>query len=177
LSRVSYCDCVDDKYRPMTFSLETERLFLRLRSRNDATWNLELLGEHEGGTTLTLDQAEQRLVEQEISARDSGIGFLTIHRKTEGDAIGYCGLLVGRCSFDEPEIAFELLCRFHGHGYATEAASMVLDAAHATGRRRLWSTVRSWNAPSFRVLERIGFTRDHSVFDDKGEIVYMVHDA
>ena len=161
----------------MTFSLETERLFLRLRSRDDATWNLELMGEHEGGTTLTLDEVQQRLVEQEISARDSGIGFLTIHRKTEGDSIGYCGLLIGRGSFEEPEIAFELLRRFHGHGYATEAASIVLDAALATGRRRVWSTVRSWNAPSFRVLEKIGFNRDHSVFDDNGELVYMVHDA
>lgn len=177
MGRVSYCDGVNDKYRPMTFSLETERLFLRLRSRDDATWNLELMGEHEGGTTLTLDEVQQRLVEQEISARESGIGFLTIHRKAEADAIGYCGLLIGRCSFDEPEIAFELLHRFHGLGYATEAASIVLDAALATGRRRIWSTVRSWNAPSFRVLEKIGFNRDHSVFDDKGEIVYMVHDA
>lgn len=161
----------------MTFSLETERLFLRLRTKDDANWNLELMGEHEGGTTLTLDEARQRLVDQEISARDSGIGFLTIHRKTEGDAIGYCGLLIGRCSFDEPELAFELLRRFHGYGYATEAASIVLDAAHATGRSRLWSTVRSWNAPSLRVLEKIGFNRDHSDNDDHGEIVYLVHDA
>lgn len=161
----------------MTFSLETERLFLQLRSRDDASWNLELKGEHEGGTTLTLDEERQRLVDQEISARENGIGFLTIHRKAEGDAIGYCGLLIGRASFEEPELAFELLRRFHGYGYATEAARIVLDAAHATGRSRLWSTVRSWNAPSFRVLEKIGFTRDHSVFDDKGEIVYMVHNA
>jgi len=29
-----------------------------------------------------------------------------------------------------------------------------LDSAFATGRRRLWSTVRAWNAPSFRVLAR-----------------------
>lgn len=161
----------------MAFSLETERLFLRLRAKEDANWNLELMGEHEGGTTLTLDEAQQRIVDQEISARETGIGFLTIHRKTEGDAIGYCGLLIGRCSFDEPEIAFELLRRFHGHGYATEAASMVLDAAHATGRSRLWATTRSWNVQSLRVLEKIGFIRDHCTSDEKGEIVYMVHDA
>lgn len=161
----------------MTFSLETERLSLRLRSRDDATWNLELMGEHEGGTTLTLDEVQQRLVGQEILALESGIGLLTIYRKVERDAVGYCGLLIGRGSFDEPEIAFELLRRFHGHGYATEAAGIVLDAALATGRNRLWSTVRSWNAPSFRVLEKIGFIRDHSVIDDHGELVYMVHDA
>jgi RimJ/RimL family protein N-acetyltransferase len=161
----------------MSFAIETERLLLRLRGREDATWNLELLGEHEGGTTRTLAEAQQRLAEQNVQAHASGIGFLAIQRRAEGDVIGYCGLLVGRGSFDEPEIAYELLRRVHGHGYATEAARAVLDAAFATGRRRLWSTVRAWNAPSFRVLEKIGFRRDHSVTDERGELVYLVRDA
>jgi RimJ/RimL family protein N-acetyltransferase len=161
----------------MAFAIETERLALRLRDREDATWNLELLGEHEGGTTLTLAEAQQHLAEQNVQAHASGIGFLAIQRRAEGDVIGYCGLLVGRGSFDEPEIAYELLRRVHGHGYATEAARAVLDAAFATGRRRLWSTVRAWNAPSFRVLEKLGFRRDHSVTDERGELVYLVRDA
>jgi RimJ/RimL family protein N-acetyltransferase len=161
----------------MAFSLETERLSLRLRVREDAVWNLELLGEHEGGTTRTLAEAEQRLVDQNAQARETGIGFLAITRRVEGDVIGYCGLLVGRASFDEPEIAYELLRRYHGHGYATEAARAVLDAAFATGRQRIWSTVRAWNGPSLRVLEKIGFRRDHTVIDDLGEIVYLVCDA
>ena len=54
---------------------------------------------------------------------------------------------------DEPEIAYELFRRVHGHGYATEAGRAVAGAAAATGRKRLWSTVGSWNAPSLRVLE------------------------
>ncbi|MEU9455391.1 GNAT family N-acetyltransferase [Streptomyces sp. NPDC048277] len=57
---------------------------------------------------------------------------------------------MGRASLDEPEIAYELFRRAHGQGYAAEAASAVLDAAITTGRTRLWATVRSWNAPSFR---------------------------
>jgi RimJ/RimL family protein N-acetyltransferase len=164
-------------YRPMGFSIETERLVLQLRGPDDASWNLELVGEHDGGTTLTLDDARRRLAEQEIAARDSGIGLLAIRRRAEGDPIGYCGLIVGRGSLDEPEIAYELLRRFHGRGYATEAARVVMDAAFATGRGRLWSTVRPWNAPSFRVLEKLGFRRDHSTVDDKGELVYLVRDA
>jgi RimJ/RimL family protein N-acetyltransferase len=161
----------------MAFSIETERLSMRLRGRQDAAWNLELMGEHEGGTTLTLAEAQRHLAEQTVQAHRSGIGFLAIQRRAEGDLIGYCGLLVGRASLDEPEIAYELLRRVHGHGYATEAARAVLDAAFATGRRRLWATVRAWNAPSFRVLEKIGFRRDHSVTDERGELVYMVRDA
>lgn len=61
----------------------------------------------------------------------------------------------------------------HGQGYATEAASAVLDAAIATGRKRLWSTVRPWNVPSFRVLDKLGFERDHVSTDDRGELVWL----
>ncbi len=168
---------MNDRYRPMSFSLETERLSLRLRGQDDAAWYLELLGEHEGGTALTIADAQRRLAEQYVKAHETGLGFLAIRRRAEEDVIGYCGLLVGRASFDEPEIAYELLRRVHGQGYATEAARAVLAAAFATGRRRLWSTVRVWNAPSLRVLEKIGFRRDHSVTDDRGELVYLVRDA
>ena len=166
-----------DRYRPMSFHIETERLCLRLRGPEDAAWNLELLGEHEGGTALAIGDVRRRLAEQKAQAHESGFGFLAIGRRAEGDLIGYCGLLVGRGSVGEPEIAYELLRRAHGHGYATEAARAVMDAAFATGRRRLWATVRPWNAPSFRVLDKIGFRRDHSVTDERGELVYLVRDA
>ena len=161
----------------MVFALETKRLMLQLRDQDDASWNFELLGEHEGGTTFTLETVKRRLAEQETTARDTGMGLLTIKRRDFGDSIGYCGLVIGRGSFDEPEIVYELLRRFHGCGYATEAATAVIDAAFATGRCRIWSTVRSANVASFRVLEKIGFQRDHSKFDDQGEIVYMVRNA
>jgi RimJ/RimL family protein N-acetyltransferase len=83
---------------------------------------------------------------------------------------------VGRCSLDEPEIAYELLRRFHGRGYATEAARALVDAAAATGRQRLWSTVRPSNAASLRVLEKIGFRTDHVTTDDQGDVIYLVRD-
>jgi RimJ/RimL family protein N-acetyltransferase len=82
-------------------------------------------------------------------------------------------LIIGQATADEPEIAYELLKRVHGQGYTTEAARVVLDAAIATGRKRLWSTVRTWNTPSFRVLEKLGFERDHVSADDGGELVWL----
>lgn len=54
----------------------------------------------------------------------------------------------------------------------------MLDAAFATGRTRIWSTVGAWNTPSLRVLEKIGFRRDHeTVVGDRGVVVYLVCDA
>lgn len=85
-------------------------------------------------------------------------GLLAIERKSEDDVIGYCGLVdSGRTPASEPELAFELLRRVWGHGYATEASLAVLDWAAAAGHQRLWATVRHWNAACLRVLDKIGF--------------------
>lgn len=162
-------------WKPMALAIETERLTLRIRDERDAEWYRELVGER-GEEMPTLEEATARLARYRDLTTGTGIGALAICRRAEGDAIGYCALIVGRASLDEPEIAYELLRRFHGHGYATEAAQALVAAAAATGRRRLWSTVGAWNAPSLRVLERIGFRRDHTVTDDRGEVVYLVRD-
>ena len=159
----------------MSLAIETERLTLRLRDERDAEWYRELVGER-GDDLPTLEESRARLARFRDLTLETGIGALAICRRAEGDVIGYCALIVGRCSLDEPEIAYELLRRFHGRGYATEAAQALVAAAAATGRRRLWSTVGAWNAPSLRVLEKIGFRRDHTITDDRGEIVYLVRD-
>jgi RimJ/RimL family protein N-acetyltransferase len=82
---------------------------------------------------------------------------------------------MSRCEeeFGPGQIAYELLQRAHGRGYATEAAGAVPDAVIATGRKRLWSTLRTWNTPSFRVLEKLGVERDHVSADDGGELVRL----
>lgn len=162
-------------YQPMPFELETERLTLRLWEVPDAPGYRELVGER-GDEKPTLDEAIAEIEGARATAPARGIHLLTLRRHGTEDFLGYCGLIIGRASIEEPEIAYELLRSAHGHGYATEAAEAVVDAAQATGRERLWSTVRAWNAPSFRVLEKIGFRRDHSTTDDRGEVVWMVRD-
>lgn len=162
-------------WQPMSLAIETERLTLRLRDERDAAWYRELIVER-GEDTPTLEEATTRLARFRDLTIETGIGALAICRRAEGDVIGYCALIVGRCSLDEPEIACELLRRFHGRGYATEAAQALVAIAAATGRHRLWSTVRPWNAASLRVLEKIGFRWDHTTTDDLGEVVYLVRD-
>ncbi|WP_199907574.1 GNAT family N-acetyltransferase [Nocardioides terrigena] len=86
-------------------------------------------------------------------------GLLAVERRSAGDVIGYCGLVdSGRGAGDEPELAFELLRRTWGQGYATESALAVLDWARSSGHQRLWATVWDWNTASRRVLEKLGFT-------------------
>jgi RimJ/RimL family protein N-acetyltransferase len=106
---------------------------------------------------------------------ERGLGLLPIERRDTGEFIGYCGLVVGQGSYDEPELAYELAQRAHGYGYATEAARTVVEAAAGTGRRRLWATVREWNAASFRVLEKLDFYHSGRVTadPDRGDSIWM----
>jgi RimJ/RimL family protein N-acetyltransferase len=159
-------------YKPMSLHLETKRLRLQPWAESDAD-DLRALHSERGNGTPTVDHVRALIAKQVAATATTGIALLPIRRRAEGDFIGYCGLIVGRSTLEEPEIAYELFQRVHGRGYATEAASAVLEAAIATGRKRLWSTVGTWNAPSLRVLEKLGFGRDHISTDDAGEVVWL----
>ncbi|EFL13001.1 GNAT family N-acetyltransferase [Streptomyces sp. C] len=159
-------------YETMPFHLGTERLILRPWAESDAADFSALLAER-GKETPTVERIRTAIEELLTATETTGIALLPIERRDEGDFIGYCGLIIGRSSAEEPEIAYELFQRAHGRGYATEAARAVLDAAAATGRKRIWATVGAWNAPSLRVLEKLGFERDHVSTEDNGEVVWL----
>lgn len=159
-------------YETMSFHLKTERLTLRRWAESDAADFCALLAERGKGTP-TVERIRTSIAELLTATETTGIALLPIQRRDTGDFIGYCGLIIGRSTLEEPEIAYELFQHAHGHGYATEAAAAVLDAAAATGRNRLWATVGAWNTPSFRVLEKLGFERDHVSTEDSGEVVWL----
>ncbi len=172
---------VDDRatYRPMVCCLKTERLVLSPLNATDAEFYAALINERGPGGRgfgTTVQGANDNLAKLAHEAEVSGLGLLAVRRRSEGDFIGYCGLIIGRGSIDEPEIAFELFRGMHGQGYATEAAVAIIEATQATGRCRLWSTVRACNHPSFRVLKKTGFRQDHTDTDDKGILVYLIRD-
>ena len=145
--------------------LETDRLVLRPWRVAEAVVQRELWTERdprvpphrridaEGRPTLA------DLEEWIRAARPSSTGLLAVERRSARDVIGYCGLIdSGRGADGEPELAFELLRRVWGQGYATEASWAVVDRARSCGYRRLWATVWDWNTASRRVLAKLGFT-------------------
>jgi RimJ/RimL family protein N-acetyltransferase len=77
------------------------------------------------------------------------------------------GALVGRIGCWEPEgwpgfeIGYALARPFWGRGYATEGAHAALRyAREVLGRDRIISLIRTENAPSIRVAERLGAVLD-----------------
>lgn len=162
-----------DGFGRIALDLGTERLRLRPWCAEDTSWHVHLAAEREGEAPTVEEDAAiiAGLLQRQA---EHGVVPSVLERRDDGEPIGYCGLVVGRASIAEPELAFELFRRVHGNGFATEAATAVVAAAAATGRARLWATVRAWNAPSFRVLEKLGFARRHSDWDERGEIVWNV---
>lgn len=145
--------------------LETERLLLRPWRVDEAAVLRELWTERDPRVPPhrrigpdgrpTLPELEESI----RTSQPSATGLLAVERKSRGDVVGYCGLVdSGRGPDGEPELAFELLRRVRGQGYATEASWAVLDWARSSGHTRLWATVWDWNTPSRRVLAKLGFT-------------------
>ncbi len=163
-------------YTPMPLRIETERLLLTPEEQTDAEWFPELLNAR-GTGTFTTEDARQRIDAMRATIQAIGIGALVLRTRLDGEALGYSAIVIGRGSLEEPELAHESLPWAHGQGYATEASRALMTAAFGTGRRRIWSTVRSWNAPSLRVLEKLGFRRDHSTTDSNGELVWLVREC
>ncbi|MEV7895497.1 GNAT family N-acetyltransferase [Streptomyces cyaneofuscatus] len=160
-------------YETMAFHLETERLILRPWAESDAAEFSTLLSERGDGETYTVERGRTGIAKLLAATETTGIALLPIQRREEGDFIGYCGLIVGRSTLEEPEIAYELFRHAHGRGYATEAARAVVGAAGATGRKRLWSTVGTWNTPSLRVLEKLGFEQDRVSMEGTKEVAWL----
>lgn len=172
-------------YTDFPASLSTPRLRLRRWRPSDAEQHRALWAERDvrarrrigADGRPTVEEMRQWLVANPLGA-DPGLGLLPIERRDTGEFIGYCGLIIGQASYEEPEIAYELIRRAHGHGYATEAGRAVVEAAAATGRRRLWATVREWNTASFHVLEKLGFNRTGRAETDpeRGNSIWMTRE-
>lgn len=172
----------------MESELVTDRLQLRRRQPSDSGAIRELWLERDpkvparrridaAGRPTEVEIGE--VIQAQLGESDeSGLSILAIERRAAPGLIGYCGLSVGGATLSEPEIVFELSRSMHGRGYATEAASAVLNAARVTGRSRVWASAREWNAASFRVLSKLGFTDSgrRDADPDHGDTVWMTLD-
>jgi RimJ/RimL family protein N-acetyltransferase len=164
--------------RAMPSQIVTERLTLGAWHDEDLPHYAAMTNERDvraaaapAGGRVDESIVRARLVQRQRELDETGIALLAV--RVAGVFAGYCGLTIGHASFDEPEIAYELLQQFQGRGYATEAAQAIVAAAGQTGRRRLWASVRPWNASSFRVLTKVGFTAtDREVIDAWGRTVW-----
>lgn len=77
------------------------------------------------------------------------------------EPIGWVTLVIRSWEHLVGEIAYNLSSQFHGQGFGTAAARMLVELAFTQGGLyRLEARCAVDNEPSFRLLERVGFTRE-----------------
>lgn len=156
---------------------ETERLALRHFTPDDAPLVLELVNDPlwirfiGDRNVRTLDEARSYLQKPIDSYAVHGFGLYHVARKSDGEALGMCGL-VKRDTLSHADIGFAFLERFRGAGYAVEAARGTLDYARGPlGLGRILAVVSPGNERSASLLTKIGFVRERSTCWNEKDVV------
>jgi RimJ/RimL family protein N-acetyltransferase len=166
--------------------LETDRLILRQFSTDDAAFILELLNEpsfirfiRDSGVR-TLGDATEYLVNGPLASYDRhGFGLYLTKLKANDMPIGMCGLLK-RDSLADVDLGFAFLPRYWSQGYATEAATAVLDYGHTVlGLKRIVAITAPDNHGSINVLKKIGlrFDKRITLSNDGGDSLLFTLDG
>jgi [ribosomal protein S5]-alanine N-acetyltransferase len=143
--------------------LETQRLVLRRLEVGDAPFVMRLVNqpsfiENIGDKGVrTLEDAVRYMKEGPMAMYERyGFGLWHVERKSDGVALGMCGLL-RRDILPDVDIGYAYLPEAWGQGYAIEAAEATLrHGAAKFGLRRLIGVVSVGNTGSIRVLEKLG---------------------
>ena len=144
-------------------TITTERLTIRPFTEDDAAFIVELLNDADwlrfiGDKNVhSLDDARRYLRKGPIAmAERHGHALACVERRSDGQALGMCGL-IKRDSLDDVDLGFAFLPAARGHGYAREAAAAVLRFGFdALALRRIVAITDVDNAASARVLEAVG---------------------
>ena len=142
--------------------LETERLFLRQFTADDAAFILELVNEPsfiqnigDRGVRTLSDAVKYIEAGPVTSYARNGFGLYLVQLKESGESIGMCGL-IKRAALEDVDIGYAFLPKFWSKGYAVEAASAAKEQARGLGLKRLVAIVDPANTGSIRVLEKLG---------------------
>ena len=159
--------------------LETERLFLRSLSIEDARFILTLLNEpsflrYIGDKNVRdLNDARQYILNGPIASyKQNGFGLYLVELRESRTPIGMCGLLK-REELADVDIGFAFLPDFWNQGFASEAAVAVLEyAQHTLKLKRIVAITNPDNDASIKLLQRMGFTFESVVklSQDRAEV-------
>ncbi len=143
--------------------LDTERLSLRMLTRSDASFILELVNspgwlEFIGDKKIRNEQDAVLYLQNGPlkSYSEHGFGLWLVQLKSSDTPIGMCGLLK-REYLSAPDIGFAFLPAHTGKGYAFEIAKATRDyATTSLGIQTLQAITLPHNERSIKLLEKIG---------------------
>lgn len=152
---------------PLEFPLRGPRLDLRPFTAADVADAHRVYGDPEvmrlvgEGGPAALDQSAQMLADYVAHQDRHGFAFWAVIERRTSRLIGDAGLEVTEHGI---ELGYTLALDRWGHGFATEAGRLCLDAADGPlGLARLVALADLGNPASATVLDRLGFVRERVV--------------
>ncbi len=146
-------------------SIHTARLILRPLAPSDLADLHGLYAEGDlmryiTGRPRTLDESRQRLDKDLGHHRDFGFGLCLVELAATGEVIGRAGLEPRPTEMGlQGELAWMIAAPHQGRGYATEAGRALVEFGRRLGLARVFAVTHPDNAPSIRVMEKVGLTR------------------
>jgi RimJ/RimL family protein N-acetyltransferase len=93
---------------------------------------------------------------------------LAIVLKSNSQLIGNCGVRMEEINSLQADIGYELSSKYWNHGYATEAARVMVDFGFTRFQvHRIWADCVADNAGSAHVLEKLGMTLEARLRENK----------
>jgi RimJ/RimL family protein N-acetyltransferase len=116
-----------------------------------------------GAMTITPEDTrrflDQVMLERQAAPRPRYVFGITV--PPDDSVIGTCWLILTYPDWLGAEIGYQLNRRAWGQGYATETVRAVLEFGFKRlNLHRIWARVNPPNAPSWRVLEKVGMRRE-----------------
>lgn len=156
--------------------LATDRLELRLFTPSDVDdmydyQRLEEVARYLYRPPRTRERCEEVVAETAEAPKwvqDGDELVLAVCRKSEPGVVGEVTLKLADSHAHQAEIGWVFNPRFHGHGYAAEAArALAVLAFDELGAHRLFARLDVENVASVRLCERLGMRREaHLVEND-----------
>jgi ribosomal-protein-alanine N-acetyltransferase len=150
----------------MTLPIVTERLVLRRYTCDDIPDVLGFVSQPSvARITSERIPATEEGVRKYIDLQNSYQPFeedkvfeLAVERKEDGKVIGFAGMI--RQAHGQGEVGWAFGVEYRGQGYATEAASALMDYGFTSlGLRRIHADTGTDNYASLRMMERLGMRR------------------
>ena len=109
------------------------------------------------GAPLSLQQSQLMIATVRQHWAQRGMSWWALLDKHDGEMVGAAALQpLSAHSSNPPEIGWRLRRASWGRGYATEAASAIVDYARRIGQRRLVAIAHPANVASLAVMHRLG---------------------
>lgn len=165
------------------YLMETERLFLRELSPQDASWFYELNNDPEvikytGDPPFENVQHTEKFLKEYGQYKKYGYGRWAVLSKSTTEALGWCGLRFVE-TMKETDLGFRFFRKHWGQGYATEAARACLKYGFEQLQlERIIGRAMELNIASIKVLEKIGMQFVGKVeFEEHPGVLYEIKRA